>query len=280
MGARDYQPASHRFLTPDSRNDAHADLGLSLNPATSNRYGFAGGTPASNVAYTPPFDLKRALASLAAGLVVGIGVTALAALCPETGLTCVALLWMAGGAAGAAASYGVDVGMDPNRSFNAGEFALNTTFGAVLGLATFGIAGPLGSRGAFAKMFSKTEVATTFRWTSWTDAPKTIIKGREYAMIGGRPYSMHAVNRIQPSGLRYSARPGPGEGGMTGGRPQIFQVPGSADDYGRSVPPFYVEVAVRYTRGVPQPNTNISYRMGTLQVITNDWGAVVSVITH
>lgn len=38
-------------------------------------------------------------------------------------------------------------------------------------------------------------------WGSWNDYPKVSIGGREYVQIGGRNYTHHAVDRMQPSGL-------------------------------------------------------------------------------
>jgi RHS repeat-associated protein len=49
MGARDYSPIHGRFLTRDSYGGADADMGLGTNPATMNRYAFAGGNPVNTV---------------------------------------------------------------------------------------------------------------------------------------------------------------------------------------------------------------------------------------
>ncbi|MEV0615108.1 RHS repeat-associated core domain-containing protein [Nonomuraea sp. NPDC050404] len=45
MGFRDYSPTLNRFLNLDSYKGALADLALSLDPWTANRYAFAGGNP-------------------------------------------------------------------------------------------------------------------------------------------------------------------------------------------------------------------------------------------
>lgn len=45
MGFRDYDPAQSRFLTRDSYSSADADMGLTTNPWTMNRYAFGGGNP-------------------------------------------------------------------------------------------------------------------------------------------------------------------------------------------------------------------------------------------
>jgi hypothetical protein len=38
-------------------------------------------------------------------------------------------------------------------------------------------------------------------WTSWGQAEKVIINGKEYAKIGGRLFTQHAIERMMPSGL-------------------------------------------------------------------------------
>jgi RHS repeat-associated protein len=148
IGARGYQPDIHRFLTPETGGDALGDAGLGLNPGTSNRYGFAGGNPIANPRYSPntPFDWKKEFARLGAALAVGIGVTALAALCPASwGIGCVAGAWLIGGAAAGAAGYGAGVAVDPNQSFNWADFGIETGVGAAAGLLTFGAGRLLGA---------------------------------------------------------------------------------------------------------------------------------------
>jgi hypothetical protein len=49
MGFRDYSPGLNRFLTRDSYTGALADLNLSLDAFTGNRYAFAGGNPVGNI---------------------------------------------------------------------------------------------------------------------------------------------------------------------------------------------------------------------------------------
>ena len=41
-------------------------------------------------------------------------------------------------------------------------------------------------------------------WGRWHDYPKVKINGNEYAEIGNRLYTRHAVARMQPSGMRYT----------------------------------------------------------------------------
>jgi hypothetical protein len=52
-------------------------------------------------------------------------------------------------------------------------------------------------------------------WGLWKDYPKVILNGREYAKIGERLYSEHAVTRFLPSGRRTIANvpAAPKEGG-------------------------------------------------------------------
>jgi RHS repeat-associated protein len=51
MGARRFAPSSGRFLTPDRFGGSTADLYLSLDPLTQNRYSFAGGNPVGFVEF-------------------------------------------------------------------------------------------------------------------------------------------------------------------------------------------------------------------------------------
>ncbi len=106
-------------------------------------------------------------------------------------------------------------------------------------------------------------------WGSWSDYKKVTFDGQEYALVGDRLYSRHAVDRMQPSGKRYS------------GDSQIVQAggAGNTNDYGRGVSPNYVEEVIRNTKPVVQQNGNLSYTSGSLQVITNPQGAVVTIIT-
>ncbi|MCX4536876.1 DNRLRE domain-containing protein [Streptomyces sp. NBC_01669] len=49
MGFRDYSPEHNRFINRDSYTGAAADMSLGAGPATSNRYGFAGGNPVNSI---------------------------------------------------------------------------------------------------------------------------------------------------------------------------------------------------------------------------------------
>jgi RHS repeat-associated protein len=118
-------------------------------------------------------------------------------------------------------------------------------------------------------------------WTSWEEYPKVTIGGEEYAVIGSRLFTRHAVDRMQPSGYRSSAYQGNG-GGSTGGYPQVQQAGGKPNeyDYGRSVPPKYIEDTIAASAGVKQPNGNIAHQAGSVTVILSPRGAVVTVMTE
>ena len=67
--------------------------------------------------------------------------------------------------------------------------------------------------------------------------------------------------------------------GQTGGLPEIYQT-GTHGNLGRSVAPQFVEDAISSVKPILQQNGNLSYTSGSLQVITNQQGAVVTIITH
>ena len=143
----------------------------------------------------------------------------------------------------------------------------NLVANGVLGLA----GGYVGSRilGAIASKFCRIPIPEEkILWGSWDDYGKTIVDGNEYAQVGNRLFSRHATDRMQPSGNRYWT------GGQGGGMPQFRQT-GGGYDYGRGVAPQFVEDAISTSRGVLQPNGNISHTSGSLQIILNQQGNVV-----
>jgi len=81
--------------------------------------------------------------------------------------------------------------------------------------------------------------------------------------VGDRLYSKHAVDRMQPSGNLFGH--------------SITQAGG---DYGRSIAPQYVEYVISSVIPTIQENGNLSYIFGSIQVITNKQGAVVTIITR
>ncbi|MEJ3743812.1 DNRLRE domain-containing protein [Actinomycetes bacterium KLBMP 9797] len=75
MGFRDYDPGLNRFLSQDNYNGALADLDLSQDPFTQNRYAFAGGNPITNIELDGHFSLSDIghAALDVVGLVPGVG---------------------------------------------------------------------------------------------------------------------------------------------------------------------------------------------------------------
>ena len=100
-------------------------------------------------------------------------------------------------------------------------------------------------------------------WDSWQNCDKITQNGQVYAKIGNRLYTKHAVDRMQPSGNRFGVN--------------IEQAGG---DHGRSVAPQFIEDVIASSKPDYQP-INDTYRhvSGSLKVILNSKGAVVTVIT-
>ncbi len=101
-------------------------------------------------------------------------------------------------------------------------------------------------------------------WNSYADYPKVTIGGREYANVGGRPYTQHAVDRLQPMGLG---------------------APAGASGPGRSISPTYVEDVLTSGQTVRKPVTGpkgearTSHVSGSVEVIT-EGNIVITVITR
>lgn len=103
-------------------------------------------------------------------------------------------------------------------------------------------------------------------WNSWESYEKVELNNQIYAKIGNRLYSKHAVNRMQPSGNRFG--------------PNIYQELNGVD-YGRSIGPQYIEDVINSSKAIFQPETgNYVYTSGTVKVVLNPQGAVVTVITY
>ncbi|MFY1634563.1 RHS repeat-associated core domain-containing protein [Solwaraspora sp. WMMB335] len=192
---------------------------------------------------------------------------------------------IAGGiVAGGAGSvlYGSGVAAATGQPYSYGNAAydfLSGAAGSAGGVAAGTVAQRAAARTAGIQAANCPPASGVSLWTTWAEYPKVFVDRQQYARIGGRLYTRHAVDRMQPSGLRYSGRPGPDEGGLTGGMPQIRQAGGDYD-YGRGVSPNWVEYVIRSTRGTLQDNGNFSHVLGTLQVIVSPKGRVVTVITH
>jgi hypothetical protein len=101
------------------------------------------------------------------------------------------------------------------------------------------------------------------RWGFWDDLDKVTIGGREYASIGGRPYTRHAVERMTPRGFGTAA----GTNGVAG----------------RGVPPGVVEDVLQNgaqtgTR-VVDGATRVSRTVDNVTVVT-EGDIVITVITR
>jgi hypothetical protein len=106
----------------------------------------------------------------------------------------------------------------------------------------------------------------------WRDYPKVQIGGREYAQVGERLYTRHAVDYLQPSGRRTAANlpraQGEGNGFLS---------------MGRGVPPLYVEEAILHgtaeamkVNGVPR----MVHKLGELEVVTEDNEHIVVTVSY
>ena len=102
-------------------------------------------------------------------------------------------------------------------------------------------------------------------WDSWQNYEKVITNGQEYAKVGDRLYSRHAVNRTQPSGNRFG--------------PNIY-LGLYGEDYGRSVAPQFVEDVIHSVKPFIQDNGNLVYISGTVKVVTNQQGSVITIVTY
>lgn len=112
-------------------------------------------------------------------------------------------------------------------------------------------------------------------WGTWNDYPKKVFDGHTYAMINGRPYSRHALDRLQPSRFKYD-----NEHTVDIGKKSSYIIPMGGDpkhSYGRSIPPEYIEYVIQNGAWWRQPKGTIEYSIGDVEVITNHIGAVVTV---
>ncbi len=82
MGFRDYSPGLNRFTTLDMYNGALADMSLTTDPWTNNRYAFTGGNPISNVeldGYIFPLVAAGIALTAADAAIIGTAAATLAA---------------------------------------------------------------------------------------------------------------------------------------------------------------------------------------------------------
>lgn len=98
--------------------------------------------------------------------------------------------------------------------------------------------------------------------------------GKEYAKVGDRYYTRHAVDRTQPSGMRYSS--------TNDGNVRASRITRAGEkDYGRSISPNYVNDVIN--TGVKQEQivngvTRTAYTSGTVTVITENEGRIIVTI--
>ncbi len=128
-------------------------------------------------------------------------------------------------------------------------------------------------------------------WGTWNDYTKTTIDTpngpQEFAVVGDRLYSQHAVARMQPSGQRYSSG-APREGiqpplqGDTQpyvNLPGIQNFDGNQNIRGRSISPNFVEDIIKNVDPVQQANNNWNFTSGNLQIILSpDKKRVITVL--
>jgi hypothetical protein len=97
-------------------------------------------------------------------------------------------------------------------------------------------------------------------WTSWKNYPKITVGGREYAQVGDRLYTHHAVDLMQPSGL---------------GKPAGARIEGT----GRSFPPSLVDDVIKRgttSKVISKDGTERTiHSLGSAEVVTEQGGKVV-----
>ena len=111
-------------------------------------------------------------------------------------------------------------------------------------------------------------------WGFWKDYPKVTLKGREYAQIGDRLYTEHAVERFLPSGRRTIANipVADREGGG-----HMFH------EKARSIAPAWVEEAIQRGRKefiVVGTEPRTIHVLGDLEVVTTRDGQIVITVGY
>jgi hypothetical protein len=176
--------------------------------------------------------------------------------------------------------YNKEVSQLGRETFRKGEVALETVaketlfavmFGGVGRLAT-GLATNLGRfagklAGVFRgerKVAGATDAAAkgagNIPLGFWRDYPKVTVNGREYAQVGDRLYTQHAVDRMTPSGLGTAAGAKAGDG------------------VGRSISPNSVEAVITSGNRADVEVKGVMrsiYTSGSVEVVTEGAGKVV-----
>ena len=109
-------------------------------------------------------------------------------------------------------------------------------------------------------------------WGIWSDYPKTVVAGKEYAKIGNRLYTKHAVDYFQPSGRR-----------TVGGVPRAPKEGGGSLTQGRSLFPSAVESVILFgTRRfeIRGGVLRTVHSADGLEVVTEGNGAVVVTLRY
>jgi hypothetical protein len=111
-------------------------------------------------------------------------------------------------------------------------------------------------------------------WGFWGDYPKVRFNGREYAQIGDRLYSRHAVDHFLPSGRRTVGNV-PVAAGEGGGY--------AFDPKARSISPNWVEHTIRNGKKeffTEKGEARINHTCGELQVTTAHGTRVVVTVMY
>lgn len=117
-------------------------------------------------------------------------------------------------------------------------------------------------------------------WGAWNDYPKQVLDTpngpQEFAVVGDRLYSQHAVARLQPSGQRFSdgiessqnhnptsLNPITGNPSWpSGNEPGILVSDGASLVRGRSISPNFIEDIIQNNSPVIQTNGNLNFTDG------------------
>jgi hypothetical protein len=109
---------------------------------------------------------------------------------------------------------------------------------------------------------------TKILWSTWKNYPKVTLNGKEYAKIGKRLYSKHAVNYMRPSGL----------GPLAGEMCNKEGIPVA----GRSLAPDFIQSIIQYGkyREVTMPGGVVRriYNAGTSEIVTEQNGKLIVTI--
>ncbi len=118
-------------------------------------------------------------------------------------------------------------------------------------------------------------MASNLWWGFWRDYPKVNLNGREYAQIGTRLYTEHAVERSLPSGRRTIANV-PVANREGGGHMFLEKA--------RSIAPAFVEDVIRMgskTQVIEDAELRTIHTLGDLEVVTTrDEKIVITIGYH